>query len=103
MFPKNPKWAEKLLVFQQKKSKSLQICIQTQNSTPIFNEWAGGTQKQLNGSIQLWAITALMAITKTFGLSGETFGGAWAATNSRGPVADSDSNNIYKFFINYCW
>lgn len=95
--PKNPKWAEKITGVPAEKIKELANMYTDPEQHPIFNEWAGGTQKQLNGSIQLWAITALMAITKTFGLSGETFGGAWAATNSRGPVADSDSNNYINF------
>lgn len=95
--PKNPEWAEKITGVPAEKIKELANMYTDPEQHPIFNEWAGGTQKQLNGSIQLWAITALMAITKTFGLSGETFGGAWAATNSRGPVADSDSNNYIDF------
>ncbi|MDE7034440.1 MAG: molybdopterin-dependent oxidoreductase, partial [Mucispirillum sp.] len=85
---KTPEWAEKITGVPASKIRELANMYTDPEQHPIFNEWAGGTQKQLNGSIQLWAITALMAITKTFGLSGETFGGAWATTNSRGPVAD---------------
>ncbi len=95
--PKTPEWAEKITGVPADKIRELANMYTDPEQHPIFNEWAGGTQKQLNGSIQLWAITALMAVTKTFGLSGETFGGAWAATNSLGPVADSDSNNYIDF------
>ena len=94
---KTPEWAEKITGVPASKIRELANMYTDPEQHPIFNEWAGGTQKQLNGSIQLWAITALMAITKTFGLSGETFGGAWATTNSRGPVADTDSNNYIDF------
>lgn len=95
--PKTPEWAEKITGVPADKIRELANMYTDPEQHPIFNEWAGGTQKQLNGSIQLWAITALMAVTKTFGLSGETFGGAWATTNSLGPVADSDSNNYIDF------
>ena len=95
--PKTPEWAEKITGVSASKIRELANMYTDPEQHPIFNEWAGGTQKQLNGSIQLWAITALMAITKTFGLSGETFGGAWATTNSRGPVADTDTNNYIDF------
>lgn len=94
---KTPEWAEKITGVPASKIRELANMYTDPAQHPICNEWAGGTQKQLNGSIQIWAITALMAITKTFGLSGETFGGAWATTNSRGPVADSDSNNYIDF------
>ena len=94
---KTPEWAEKITGVPASKIRELANMYTDPEQHPIFNEWAGGTQKQLNGSIQLWAITALMAITKTFGLSGETFGGAWATINSRGPVADTDSNNYIDF------
>lgn len=95
--PKTPEWAEKITGVPAAKIRELANMYTDPEQHPIFNEWAGGTQKQLNGSIQLWAITALMAITKTFGLSGETFSGAWATTNSRGPVADTDTNNYLDF------
>ncbi|MDE7314343.1 MAG: molybdopterin-dependent oxidoreductase [Mucispirillum sp.] len=97
--PKTPEWAEKITGVPAEKIRELANMYTDPEQHPIFNEWAGGTQKQLNGSIQLWAITALMAITKTFGLSGETFGGAWAATNSLGPVADAESNNYIDFSL----
>lgn len=90
---KTPEWAEKITGVPASKIRELAHMYTDEAQHPIFNEWAGGTQKQLNGSIQLWAITALMAITKTFGLSGETFGGAWATTNSLGPIADSDKSH----------
>ncbi len=95
--PKTPEWAEKITGVPAAKIRELANMYTDPEQHPIFNEWAGGTQKQLNGSIQLWAITALMAITKTFGLSGETFSGAWATTNSRGPVADTNTNNYLDF------
>lgn len=94
---KTPEWAEKITGVPASKIRELANMYTDPDQHPIFNEWAGGTQKQLNGSIQLWAITALMAITKTFGLSGETFGGAWATTNSLGPIADTDANNYIDF------
>lgn len=94
---KTPEWAEKITGVPAAKIRELAHMYTDEAQHPIFNEWAGGTQKQLNGSIQLWAITALMAITKTFGLSGETFSGAWATTNSRGPVADTNTNNYLDF------
>lgn len=95
--PKTPEWAEKITGVPAAKIRELANMYTDPEQHPIFNEWAGGTQKQLNGSIQLWAITALMAITKTFGLSGETFSGAWATKNSHGPVADTDTNNYLDF------
>lgn len=95
--PKTPEWASAICGVPAEKIRELANMYTDENQHPIFNEWAGGTQKQHNGSIQLWAITALMAVTKTFGLSGETFGGAWAGTISRGPVADTNTENYIDF------
>ena len=95
--PKTPEWASAICGVPAEKIRELANMYTDENQHPIFNEWAGGTQKQHNGSIQLWAITALMAVTKTFGLSGETFGGAWAGISSHGPVDDKNKENYIDF------
>ncbi len=94
MEPKTPEWAEAICgtpagdvnTAGSIRYLAKMYCDPAQH--PIFNEWAGGTQKQGNGSINIWAITALMCVTKTFGLSGEVLGGAWATSNYFAPVPD---------------
>ncbi len=95
--PKTPEWASAICGVPADKIRELAHMYTDESQHPIFNEWAGGTQKQHNGSIQLWAITALMAVTKTFGLSGETFGGAWAGIISSGPIGDDNKENFIDF------
>lgn len=91
--PKTPEWAEAICGVPATTIRELAKMYCDPAQHPIFNEWAGGTQKQVNGSINIWAITALMCVTKTFGLSGETFGGAWATTNSIGAKPDDNDKH----------
>ncbi len=89
--PKTPAWASAITgtPVAQIEALAKMYCDPAQH--PIFNEWCGGLQKQGNGVINIWAISSLMAVTKTFGLSGETFSGAWATTLAAGPKGNTEA------------
>lgn len=78
MLPKTPEWAEKICGTPAATIRNLARMYCNPNEHPIVSEWSGGLQKHDNGVPGIWAIQALMCITKTFGITGEGLYGSWA-------------------------
>lgn len=78
--PKTPEWAEKICGTPAATIRNLAKMYCDPAQHPIFNEWCGGVQKQENGVINIFAISALLCVTKTFGMNGEGLYGPWAST-----------------------
>ncbi|MDR2401478.1 MAG: molybdopterin-dependent oxidoreductase [Deferribacteraceae bacterium] len=79
MTPKTPEWAEKICGTPASTIRKLARLYCNPANHPIVSEWCGGIQKQDNGVVSLFAIAALMCVTKTFGLAGEHLYGGWAS------------------------
>lgn len=91
MTAKTPEWAEKICGTPAATIRELAKTFCTPSCHPIVNEWCGGVQKQDNGVVNIWAISALMSVTKTIGLSGEALYGPWAkAIANRGTTTGLD-------------
>lgn len=78
MTPKTPEWAEAICATPASTIRELAKMYCDPAQHPILNEWSGGIQKQDNGVYNIFAISALMAVTKTFGLNGEGLFAGWA-------------------------
>ena len=76
---KTPEWAEAICGTPAATIRALAKMYCDPAQHPIYNDWAVGMQKQNNGVINIIAITALMCVTKTFGLKGEGLFSSWAS------------------------
>lgn len=77
MKPKTPEWAEAICGTPAATIREMAKMYCDPAQHPIVSEWCGGVQKSDNGVVSLWAIIALMCVTKTFGLNGEGLYGSW--------------------------
>lgn len=78
--PKTPAWAEAICGTPVDAIIELAELYAKQENHPIYSEWSGGLQKQENGAVNIFAVSAMMCITKTFGMNGEGFYGCWGST-----------------------
>jgi len=91
---KTPEWAEKITGTPAATIRELAELYAKPENHPIFTEWAGGVQKQDNGVINIFAISALLVITKTFGKIGEAFCGPWGGNIPVTGVADTTTKTL---------
>lgn len=87
--PKTPEWASKITGVPVEKIIELAKLYAGPNSN-ILTEWCGGFQKQENGVMNVFALSALLVITKTFGKWGGGMYGPWASTI----LNDKGSSNV---------
>ncbi len=77
--PKTPEWASKITGVPVAKIIELaELYANTENN--VLTEWCGGFQKQENGVMNVFALSALLVLTKTFGKWGGGMYGPWAST-----------------------
>ena len=69
---KTPKWAEEITGVPATKIEELaEFYLQcAKDRTPVYNEWSGGQLKQNDGTITLYALQALLIISKNWGITG---------------------------------
>ncbi len=88
---KTPKWAEKITGVPEAKIKELaEFYLKcAKDKVPVYNEWAGGQLKQNDGTITLYALQALLIISKNWGITGTGI-----ANNAIGVSKTTDPNQI---------
>ncbi|MDE7169912.1 MAG: molybdopterin-dependent oxidoreductase, partial [Mucispirillum sp.] len=86
--PKTPEWASKITGVPADTIRELAELYANPESN-ILTEWCGGFQKQENGVINVFALSSLLCITKTFGKWGGGMYGPWAST-----IIGPDNENI---------
>lgn len=88
---KTPKWAEGITGVPATKIEELaEFYLQcAKDRTPVYNEWSGGQLKQNDGTITLYALQALLIISKNWGITGTGI-----KNNSIGVSKKTDPNQI---------
>ena len=69
--PKTPEWASNICGTPVETIKELARLYTDPAQHPILSEWCGGVQKQDNGVVNIFSISSLLCVTKTFGMNGE--------------------------------
>lgn len=77
--PKTPEWASKITGVPAEMIVELAELYANPDNN-VLTEWCGGFQKQENGVMNVFALSALLCITKTFGKWGGGMYGPWAST-----------------------
>lgn len=77
--PKTPEWASKITGVPVDKIIELAELYANPDNN-VLTEWCGGFQKQENGVMNVFALSALLVVTKTFGKWGGGMYGPWAST-----------------------
>lgn len=93
---KTPKWAEGITGVPATKIEELaEFYLQcAKDRTPVYNEWSGGQLKQNDGTITLYALQALLIISKNWGITGTGI-----KNNSIGVSKKTDPNQITKSML----
>lgn len=88
---KNPEWAQGITGVPKEKIEELaEFYLQcAKDRTPVYNEWSGGQLKQNDGTITLYALQALLIISKNWGITGTGI-----KNNSIGVSKTTDPNQI---------
>lgn len=77
--PKTPEWASKITGVPVEKIIELAELYANPDNN-VLTEWCGGFQKQENGVMNVFALSALLVVCKTFGKWGGGMYGPWAST-----------------------
>ena len=77
--PKTPEWASKITGVPVDKIIELAELYANPDNN-VLTEWCGGFQKQENGVMNVFALSALLVVCKTFGKWGGGMYGPWAST-----------------------
>lgn len=85
--PKTPEWASKITGVPVAKIIELAELYANPDNN-VLTEWCGGFQKQENGVMNVFALSALLVVTKTFGKWGGGMYGPWAST-----ILDNNGNS----------
>ena len=72
--PKTPAWASAITGIPEQAIKDLAELYFNPDNHPIYSEWCGAQQKQANGVINLFALQALLILSKSWGQTGEGLG-----------------------------
>lgn len=83
--PKTPEWAEAISGVPAATIRELAEVYAKQDI--VYSEWSGGLQKQADGVVTLFALQALLLVSKTFGITGAYLGGCYGTQLA--PQADS--------------
>lgn len=76
--PKTPEWASKITGVPVEKIIELAELYANPDNN-VLTEWCGGFQKQENGVMNVFALSALLVVCKTFGKWGGGMYGPWAS------------------------
>lgn len=87
--PKTPEWASKITGVPVEKIIELAELYANPDNN-VLTEWCGGFQKQENGVMNVFALSALLVVCKTFGKWGGGMYGPWASTI----LDESGSGNV---------
>lgn len=77
--PKTPEWASAITGVPVTMIQELAELYANPDNN-VLTEWCGGFQKQENGVMNVFALSALLCVTKTFGKWGGGMYGPWAST-----------------------
>ncbi|WP_347342708.1 molybdopterin-dependent oxidoreductase [Mucispirillum schaedleri] len=80
--PKNTKWASDITGIPEQAIKDLAELYFNQDNHPIYSEWCGAQQKQANGVINMFALQALLILSKSWGQTGDGLGRAFGGARS---------------------
>lgn len=80
--PKTPKWASEITGIPEQAIKDLAELYFNPDNHPIYSEWCGAQQKQANGVINMFALQALLILSKTWGQTGDGLGRAFTGSRS---------------------
>lgn len=88
---KTTEWAQGITGVPKEKIEELaEFYLQcAKDRTPVYNEWSGGQLKQNDGTITLYALQALLIISKNWGITGTGI-----KNNSIGVSKTTDPNQI---------
>lgn len=88
---KTPAWASRITGIPEAAIQELAIFYLRcgNNRIPVYNEWAGGQLKQNDGTVTLYALQALLIISKNWGITGTGI-----ANNAVGVHKEDDPNQI---------
>ncbi len=89
--PKTPEWAEQITGTPADTIRELAELYLNPANHPIYTEWSGGLQKQDAGTIALYALQSMLAVSKTFGLNGEAILQVWGSRFDRKYEKTDDS------------
>ena len=80
--PKTPAWASAITGIPEQAIKDLAELYFNPDNHPIYSEWCGAQQKQANGVINMFALQALLILSKTWGMTGDGLGRAFGGSRS---------------------
>lgn len=78
--PKKPAWASAITGIPEQAIKDLAELYFNPDNHPIYSEWCGAQQKQANGVINMFALQALLILSKTWGQTGDGLGRAFGGS-----------------------
>lgn len=80
--PKTPAWASAITGIPEQAIKDLAELYFNPDNHPIYSEWCGAQQKQANGVINMFALQALLILSKTWGQTGDKLNRAFGGSRS---------------------